>query len=175
MSRHRAHLTFPETLMAVRRRTQRALSILLPMGVLGASTVLATAHAKPSPAGEDASRLPEAATPGVAERLAMIRESASRAESGAEIDLLDGPEKILLAQWINIGGGGGTGFGWRNAPWANGWGNGGWRNAPWANGWRNAPWGNGWRNAPWANGWHNWGNGWHNWGNGGWRNYWNNW
>lgn len=147
--------------MASRKRTQQALSILLPIGVLGASSVLAIAQASAVPAASEAEAATEGLPTDVAARLQAIRDSASDDAIAALI--FDRDEKLLLAQWVNIGSGSG-GIGWRN---------GGWRNGPWRNGpWRNAPWGNG----PWANGWHNWGNGgWHNWRNGGWNNWWHNW
>ena len=143
--------------MALRSRTRKALSILLPVGVLGASALLASAQAKAISSSESPSTKSEPVSTGVAERLQQIRESAPTPGVLATLDI-SADEKILLAQWVNIGAGGG-GLGWRNG----GWGNGGWRNA----GWRNAGWGNG--------GWHNWNNGWRNWGNGGWHNFWHNW
>lgn len=148
--------------MASRKRTQQALSVLLPLGVLGASSVLATAQASTAPPAKPAGAASEEAMPAdVAARLQAIRDSASDDAMAALI--VDPDEKILLAQWVNIGGGG---AGWRNG--GIGWRNGGWGNGPW----RNGPW----RNGPWGNGWHNWGNGgWNNWRNGGWHNFWHNW
>lgn len=148
--------------MASRKCTQQALSVLLPLGILGASSVLATAQASTPTSMKPAENAPDDATPAdVAARLQAIRDSASDDAMAALI--VDADEKILLAQWINIGGGG--------SPWRNGgigWRNGGWGNGPW----RNGPW----RNGPWGNGWHNWGNGgWNNWRNGGWNNFWHNW
>ena len=132
--------------MATRSRTDRALSILLPAGVLGASAVLAAAQARPLPATESAPAVAQDSAPSVAERLHAIRESAGSPEVAATL-YIDPADRVLLAQWVNIGG---PGVGWRN---------GGWNNAPWRNvGWRNAPWGNaGWRNVgPWRNFWRNW-------------------
>ena len=130
--------------MAARNLTRRALSFLLPAGVLGASVLLASVQAAPvSAPGKSA--IDGTIRQDIAERLASIREQTSLAgtsEPGTRY-----LEKYpLLAYWMNFGG-----FGWRNG----GWRNGGWRN-----------WGNGWHN--WGNGWHNWGNGgwhnyWHNW------------
>jgi rSAM-associated Gly-rich repeat protein len=145
--------------MSARNRTRRVLSLLLSLGVSGASAALATAHAK---AIDASSGSPADAARTVAERLAAIREAAP-----TPTEIADAPSsaegKVLLAQWINFNGGGG-GIGWRNG----GWGNGGWHNGGWGNGgWHN--WGNGgWHNGGWGNGgWHNWGNGWHN--------FWHNW
>lgn len=110
----------------------------------------------PSPDASAAQTYPAAA--GVAARLQAIRDSAAMPEV-ATGDSESAEERILLAQWVNVGVGGG-GLGWRNGGWRNagGWGNGGWRNA----GWRNGGWGNGgWRNAGWRNG--GWPNFWHNW------------
>ena len=149
--------------MATRGRTDRALSILLPAGVLGASAVLAAAQARSLPAPEPAPAVAPDSGPSVAERLQAIRESAGSPEVAATL-YIDPVDRILLAQWVNLGGGG---VGWRN---------GGWNNAPWRNaGWRNVPWGNaGWRNVgPWRNA--PWANGWNNWRNGPWRNFWRNW
>jgi len=144
--------------MATRSRTDRALSILLRVGVLGASTVLAAAQAKPLPAAENAPAVAPDPGPSVAERLQAIRESAGSSEVAAMLSI-DPVERTLLAQWVNLGGGG---VGWRNG----GWNNVGWRSPPWRNvGWRNA---GPWRNAPW-------GNGWNNWRNGPWQNFWRNW
>ena len=144
--------------MPTRSRLHKALALLLPVGVFGASALLATAQASsmPSPDASAAQTYPAAA--GVAARLQAIRDSAAMPEV-ATGDSESAEERILLAQWVNVGVGGG-GLGWRNGGWRNagGWGNGGWRNA----GWRNGGWGNGgWRNAGWRNG--GWPNFWHNW------------
>ena len=143
--------------MASRSRTERALSILLRTGVLGASAVLATAQANSPPSTSSAEAKTPETSSDVAERLQAIRESAGSLDVAAAL-FIDPDEKTLLAQWVNFGGGG---AGWRNG----GWRNAGWRNGPWGNaGWRNG----GWRNAPWANGWNNWRNG-------PWQNFWRNW
>ena len=139
--------------MAKRSRTHKALAVLLPVGVLGASVVLAAAQAKSLTDTGAVSDSPDASSKGVAERLQAIRSVASDREGQAATLDVGGDPKMLLAQWLNIGPGGG-GLAWRN---------GGWRNA----GWGPAPW----RNA----GWPNWHNGWRNWGNGPWRNFWRNW
>jgi len=143
--------------MASRSRTERALSILLRTGMLGASAVLATAQANSPPSTSSAEAKTPETSPDVAERLQAIREIAGSPDVAAAL-FIDPDEKTLLAQWVNFGGGG---AGWRNG----GWRNAGWRNGPWGNaGWRNG----GWRNAPWANGWNNWRNG-------PWSNFWRNW
>ncbi len=144
--------------MAIRNRTQKLLSLLLPVGVLGVSAALASAHTAPStsPSVDADAASHDTLKEGIAARLEAIRSGVSGLEEyGLGPDETD--PRVLLAQWVNFGGGG---VGWRNG----GWGNGGWRNG----GWRNGGWGNG--------GWHNgWGNGgWHNWGNGGWHNFWRN-
>lgn len=155
--------------MSSTTRLQRALAQLLPAGTLGASVALAAVQAEAAIAPAEPGRAPEAADADVGAQLDAIRREMSRQGTGATIELdADG---LMVAQWVNIGGGG---LGWRNGGWGNGgwrnagWGNGGWHNAAWGNGgWRNAPWGNGgWRNGPWGNGgWHNapWNNYWHNW------------
>ncbi len=147
--------------MSATRRTSKVLALLIPTGVLGISSALATTKAIVEPTLADHAANAQA----VADRLTNIRQAVSEitASPGAAPDL-------MIAEWLN------GGFGWRNG----GWGNGGWHNGGWGNGWHNAPnWGNGgWHNAPnWGNG--GWGNGgWHNapnWGNGGWHNFWHNW
>jgi rSAM-associated Gly-rich repeat protein len=154
--------------MTVRRKTKKALAMLLPAGVLGISSALASTHIESVP--QDRTN-PSGKISLVADRLREIRTgvSAMNAEMNALIQKnADGDPAVLEAVWLN------GGFGWRNG----GWGNGGWHNAP---GWGNGGWGNGgWHNAPnWGNG--GWGNGWHNapnWGNGGWHNwhnFWHNW
>jgi rSAM-associated Gly-rich repeat protein len=153
--------------MTFRSRTQKLLSILLPAGVLGFSAALASAHAKPEAHADDAAAPQDTANVGVAARLAAIRHSFS-ALGGETSDYAEDDPRLLLAQWVNFGGGG---VGWRNGGWGNA---GGWRNGGWGNAgpWRNGGWGNGggWRNGGWGNGgWHN------NWGNGGWHNFWRNW
>jgi hypothetical protein len=129
--------------MSVKERTSKALALLIPTGVIGISSALASvqAHAEPVPAN-----LTSGAT-SVAERLSEIRSAVSTVHNSV-IDDASGA-RLVLADWLNFGLGWPNG-GWRN--WGNGWHNGGWHN--WGNGW-----GNGWHNG----GWHNWHNFWHNW------------
>jgi rSAM-associated Gly-rich repeat protein len=125
--------------MTVRSRVKQALSVLLPAGVLGISTLLATVQAEAA----SVHRKDDAPIASVAERLSEIRAGVSEVEFK---DRKDGAtDAAMLGEWPNWGGG----FGWRNG----GWRNGGWRNGGWGNG--------GWHN--WHNGWHNWHNFWHNW------------
>jgi len=131
------------SLMHSRNRTNRALALLLPAGLIGASTILASAHATAVRPATTATG-DAAVERDVANRLAYIRSTLATDLTEAKPDA-NKASKLILA-WMNFGG-----FGWRNG----GWRNGGWRN-----------WGNGWHN--WGNGWHNWGNGgwhnfWHNW------------
>ena len=149
--------------MASRSRTEQALSILLRTGVLGASTVLATAQANSPTSEQSATAATPDSSPDVAQRLQTIREIAGSSDVAAAL-FIDPDEKTLLAQWVNFGGGG---AGWRNGGWNNsGWRNAGWRNGPWGNaGWRNA---GPWRNSPWVAPWNNWRNG-------PWNNFWRNW
>ena len=157
--------------MTVRRKTQKALAILLPAGVLGISSALASVHSEPLPAKKPDDSYPRATVDralGVDQRLREIRAGVLEVSANAQNDPNADPE-MLVAGWLN------GGFGWRNGGWGNGgwhnWGNGGFHNGGWGNGWHNAPnwgnggWGNGWHNAPnWGNGgWHNWHNFWHNW------------
>jgi rSAM-associated Gly-rich repeat protein len=137
-----------EAQMTVRRKTRKALAMLLPAGVLGISSALASARVEPLPQDRIS---PAKKTSLVSERLLEIRTGVS--ELNALTQKHPGVESgVLVADWVN------GGFGWGNG----GWHNGGWHNGPgWGNGgWHN--WGNG--------GWHNWHNGWHNW-----HNYWHNW
>jgi len=133
--------------MHSRNRTTRALALLLPAGLLGASTILASAHATAVRPSTATATDEHAVERDVASRLADIRSAIATDLTETKPD--GNKASRLILAWMNFGGG----FGWRN---------GGWRN-----------WGNGWHN--WGNGWHNWGNGWHNWGNGGWHNFWHNW
>jgi rSAM-associated Gly-rich repeat protein len=152
--------------MSVPRNTRKALAMLLPAGVLGISSALASTHSGSLSPDRTS---PSEKMPVVADRLQEIRKGVSEMNALAQKnpDLDPG---VLVAAWIN------GGFGWGNGGWHNwhngGWGNGGWHNGGWGNGgWHNAP---GWGNGGWGNGWHNapnWGNGgWHNW-----HNYWHNW
>lgn len=135
--------------MRANKRISQVLALLIPTGVLGISSVLAGTQARADAALPDSGPTPTR----VADRLTEIRKAVSAAYA-TDPGQTDAGAKVMLAEWLNVGGG----VGWRNG----GWGNGGWHN------WGNGGWGNG--------GWHNWGNGgWHNWGNGGWHNYWHNW
>ncbi len=136
--------------MSAKKRTSKALALLLPAGVVGISAALAatqgqaeaTTHAASDHLSNNLS---------VAERLSEIRSEVSSVNDG----VIKSPSgaHLMLADWLN------GGFGWRNGGWGwhnGGWGNGGWRNGGWHNGgWGNGGWGNG--------GWHNWHNFWHNW------------
>jgi rSAM-associated Gly-rich repeat protein len=124
--------------MSAKKRTSKALALLIPTGVLGISSVLAAPQAQAeTPAGNTADAT------AVANRLSDIRSAVSAVNN--RVIEKSSSEKLLLAEWLNFGGG----MGWRNG----GWGNGGWHNGGWGNG--------GWHN--WNNGWHNWHNFWHNW------------
>ena len=117
--------------MSANKRISKVLALLIPTGVLGISSALATTQVKP----EITPLATGLAPTHVAERLADIRKAVSDVNGS---DQANSGARLMLADWLNVGGG----VGWRNG----GWGNGGWHN-----------WGNG--------GWHNWGNGgWHNWG-----------
>ena len=130
--------------MSANKRISKVLALLIPTGVLGISSALAATQVSAEPKPADTL----SPTSHVADRLSDIRKAVSAMDQPDKT----GP-KVMLAEWLNVGGG----VGWRNG----GWGNGGWHN------WGNGGWGNG--------GWHNWGNGgWHNWGNG-WHNFWHNW
>ncbi len=133
--------------MTVRSRMKQALAVLLPAGVLGISTLLATVQTE----AVSVNRKDDAPRASVAERLSEIRAGVSEVEFKQPQGSI--ADAAMLGEWPNWH------VGWGNGGW--GWRNGGWRNG----GWRNGGWGNGWHN-----GWHNWPNGWHNW-----HNYWNNW
>jgi rSAM-associated Gly-rich repeat protein len=127
--------------MSARKRTSKALALLIPTGVIGISAALATTQAH----AEMTANIVTSNT-SVADRLSEIRAGVSSVND-AVIKSPSGAN-LMLAEWLNVG----RGFGWGNGGWHNGgWGNGGWRN--WGNG--------GWHN--WGNGWHNWHNFWHNW------------
>jgi hypothetical protein len=141
------------------RRSLRALSALLPTGILGLSISLASADSMAATSsGERATpRDPDS----VALRLQAIRNTVSVV---VQLPPADGEESSSpdaeprLAWWGN-GGWRNGGWGWHNGGWHNGgWGNGGWHNGGWGNGgWHNGGWGNGgWHNGGWGNGWHNW-------------------
>jgi hypothetical protein len=128
--------------MSAKKRTSKALALLLPAGVVGISAALAATQSQAEPTTHTASN-----SVSVADRLSEIRSEVSSANDA----VFKSPSgaHLLLADWLN------GGFGWRNGGW--GWHNGGWGNGGWHN------WGNGgWHN--WGNGgWHNWHNFWHNW------------
>jgi hypothetical protein len=109
--------------MTVRSRMKQALAVLLPAGVLGISTLLATVQAEAA----SANRKDDAPIASVAERLSEIRAAVSEVEfkerQGSVADA------ALLGEWPNWGGG----FGWHNGGWHN-----------WHNGWHN--WHNFWHN-----------------------------
>ncbi len=124
------------------RRSLRALSALLPSGILGLSIGLASAD---SMAATSSGERTAPKDPGsVALRLQAIRNSVSVVvqvpKAGGEEQASD-DDNVQLAWWGN---GWHRGWGWHNG----GWGNGGWHNGGWGNG--------GWHNGGWGNGWHNW-------------------
>jgi rSAM-associated Gly-rich repeat protein len=139
--------------MSANKRIAKVLAMLLPTGVLGISSALAATQVRPEPNPTATGLTPTH----VADLLADIRKAVSGMDV---INAAKSGPMVMLAEWLNVGGG----VGWRNGGWGNG---GGWRNGGWGNG---GNWGNGgWHNAGWGNG------GWHNWGNGGWHNFWHNW
>jgi len=133
-------------------RLAKALAVVLPVGAVGASFVLALASSGAASAAADPSATSQSsAGKGISTRLQEIRAGVSDM-TGSAGDGLDGDAKATPAWWGNGGWG----------RWRLGWGNGGF-------GWRNGGWGNG--------GWPNWHNGWGNggvWNNGGWHNFWHN-
>ena len=127
--------------MSAKKRTTKALALLIPTGVIGISAALAATQAHVEATANIA-----ASNTSVADRLSEIRTGVSSINNTVIQD--PSGANLMLAEWLNVG----RGFGWGNGGWHNGgWGNGGWRN--WGNG--------GWHN--WGNGWHNWHNFWHNW------------
>ena len=127
------------------RRSLRALSALLPTGILGLSIGLASADSMAATSSGDRAGTKDPGS--VALRLQAIRNSVSVVvkpmSEGTETPGAE-PE-TQLAWWGN---------GWhRGWGWGGGWHNGGWGNG----GWHNGGWGNGgWHNGGWGNGWHNW-------------------
>ena len=122
------------------RRSLRALSALLPSGILGLSISLASADSLAATStGERTSKDPGS----VALRLQAIRNSISVVVKpiGDGTETADGEPETQLAWWGN---GWHRGWGWHNG----GLGYGGWHNGGWGNG--------GWHNGGWGNGWHNW-------------------
>jgi rSAM-associated Gly-rich repeat protein len=131
-------------IMAQDRRSLRALTALLPSGILGLSMSLAAADASAAKSSDS----PRAKGPpeSVALRLEAIRNTvAVVVQVPRDKDQAADDDNVQLAWWGN---------GWHNG----GWGNGGWHNGGWGNGgWHNGGWGNGgWHNGGWHNGWHNW-------------------
>lgn len=129
--------------MTVLNGIKKALTMLLPVGVLGISSALALASLRTGPV--PAERRGKRQASSVADRLRDIRKGISEIDKKQEYVNEDG---VLLAEWPNFRVGWGNG-GWRNGGWHNGgWG---WRNGGWHN------WGNGgWPNGGWRNYWHNW-------------------
>ena len=119
---------------------RKILSALIPAGALGMSILLASGGAQ---AARETAVDPQAgaAAPGVADRLAAIRDAVSAVtKPGSEAaPAAEGSERLAWHNWANFGIG---------IPYWN----------DWRNGWKN--WGNNWNN-----GWNNWGNGWNNWSN----------
>ena len=127
------------------RRSLRALSVLLPTGILGLSIGLASAD---SLAATSSGERNAAKDPGsVALRLQTIRNSISvvvKVPVTGDKEQTSDDDNVQLAWWGN---------GWHRG-WGGGWHNGGWGNG---GGWHNGGWGNGgWHNGGWGNGWHNW-------------------
>ncbi len=141
------------------RRSLRALSALLPSGILGLSISLASADSMAAISSSE--RAGPKDPDSVALRLQAIRNTVSvvvqlPAPEGEEAG---SPEAEPRLAWWGNGGWRNGGWGWHNGGWHNGgWGNGGWHNGGWGNGgWHNGGWGNGgWHNGGWGNGWHNW-------------------
>ena len=109
--------------------------MLLPAGVLGISSALASTRHEPL--SQDRTETSQHLSV-VADRLREIRTGVSEITAAPQKDQKSDAE-VLVAEWIN------GGFGWRNG----GWGNGGWHN------WGNGGWHN-WGNGGWHNFWHNW-------------------
>jgi rSAM-associated Gly-rich repeat protein len=125
-------------------RLLKALSMVLPVGAVGASVLLALASTDAAAATNQANNAAPPNGESVSTRLQAIRSGVSDM-TGSAVDPGQGEPAAAPAWWGN-GGWGRWHMGWRNG----GWGNGGWHN--WGNG--------GWGNGGWHNGWHNF---WHNW------------
>ena len=145
--------------MSTRKSLRQTLSLVLPVGALGASILLGLAS-------QAASAMPSAAPAtepqSVADQLTAIRATVAELNDQSATGGSAEPESHDARAEKTWWGNGGWGR------WHLGWGNGGWRNGGWHN-WGNGGWHNGgWGNGGWGNGgWHNWGNGWHNfWHNG---------
>ncbi|HYZ42376.1 MAG TPA: hypothetical protein VE687_17395 [Stellaceae bacterium] len=106
--------------MSLRQRYSRLLAEVLSAGVAGVSLLLG------STVPGDATLPPTSPQPGVAERLAAIRDAVSDVIGAPSSS--NGEQQLAWGNW------------WRNGPWRNG----GWGN--WRNGWHNG----------WPNWWHNW-------------------
>ena len=104
--------------MSATKRTSKVLALLIPTGVLGISSALATTKAIVEPT------LAEPRAKAVADRLANIRQAVSEVTASPGV-----VRDLMIAEWLN------GGFGWRNG----GWGNGGWHNGGWGNGWQMHP------------------------------------
>jgi rSAM-associated Gly-rich repeat protein len=125
-------------------RLLKALSMVLPVGAVGASVLLALASTDAAAATNQTNNAAPPNGESVSTRLQAIRSGVSDM-TGSAVDPGQGEPAAAPAWWGN-GGWGRWHMGWRNG----GWGNGGWHN--WGNG--------GWGNGGWHNGWHNF---WHNW------------
>ena len=99
--------------MSANKRISKVLAMLLPTGVLGISSALAATQIRPNRPRWQAALPP----PTLRTRLAGIRKAVS--DMDAINEAKSGPT-VMLAEWLNVGGG----VGWRNG----GWGNGGWHN-----------------------------------------------
>jgi rSAM-associated Gly-rich repeat protein len=125
-------------------RLRKALSVVLPVGAMGASVLLALASTDALAATSQTGSVAPASGESVSTRLQAIRTEVSDM-TGSAADPGQGEPAAAPAWWGNGGWG----------RWHMGWGNGGWGNGGWHN-WHNGGWGNG----GWHNGWHNF---WHNW------------
>ena len=104
--------------MSAKKRTSKALALLLPAGVVGISAALAATQSQ-----AEATNLTASNNVSVADRLSEIRADVSSANDA----VFKSPSGVhlMLADWLN------GGFGWRNGGW--GWHNGGWGNGGWHN------------------------------------------
>ncbi len=114
-------------------RTLKALSFLLPAGVLGVSFTLANRPADALPLSPQGAAAASGQNPGVAARLKAIRDGVSEVgmpiDDGVFVKVGEGFPNVLKAWWRNFRNGGGWHRGFRNGGWHRGWRNGGgWRN-----------------------------------------------
>jgi rSAM-associated Gly-rich repeat protein len=112
-------------------RTLKALSFLLPAGVLGVSVTLAGAPANALPLSPEGAAAESGENPGVAARLRAIRDGVSDVVGQSDGDSISADfPNVLRAWWRNFrNGGGGWHRRWFNGGWHRGWRNGGgWRN-----------------------------------------------